>query len=227
MRSGYFKEIETAGLLEVLSKAQRLGFVGPEVVENHVKSSILFYQCLEQVTDLSVKTSIVDIGTGGGIPGLVIAILHKKYADSKITFIESSKRRTQFLEEAVNTLNLNATTEVFHGSTVTYLARNPNQFHKIGTARLFGSLPATLECLAPILKTPAVITISAHSRDKIIQNKAYFQACKELGIEFVEKKSLENYWFWIFRKNELSNIGYPRARSLIKAMPMFEMARVE
>tara|TARA_B100001123_G_C15212581_1_gene987889 strand:+ start:835 stop:1446 length:612 start_codon:yes stop_codon:yes gene_type:complete len=45
---------------------------------------------------------IIDIGSGGGIPGIVLAILH----DTPITLVESDRRKIAFLETVCAELNL-------------------------------------------------------------------------------------------------------------------------
>ncbi len=52
-----------------------------------------------------------DLGSGGGLPGLVIAILAaEKRPDLKVTLVESDQRKAAFLREAVRQLELNTTT---------------------------------------------------------------------------------------------------------------------
>ena len=48
-----------------------------------------------------------DLGTGGGFPGLVVAILARELApDLSVTMVESDQRKAAFLAHAVRTLNL-------------------------------------------------------------------------------------------------------------------------
>ena len=54
--------------------------------------------------------SWADIGSGGGFPGIVIAILAEEFHPSAtITLIESDQRKATFLRTAVRELGLNAT----------------------------------------------------------------------------------------------------------------------
>jgi len=51
----------------------------------------------------------VDIGTGGGFPGMVIAILAKHaLPDLRFTFLESDQRKAVFLRNVAQSLSLNA-----------------------------------------------------------------------------------------------------------------------
>jgi 16S rRNA (guanine527-N7)-methyltransferase len=54
----------------------------------------------------------VDIGSGGGLPGLVVAILAKEFNPQlRVTLIESDQRKAVFLRTVVRELQLNATVQ--------------------------------------------------------------------------------------------------------------------
>ena len=64
-----------------------------------------------QVIDFIDKNEIdlVDLGSGAGFPGLVIAILAKdRKIPLKVTLIEKSRRKVSFLREIIKRLNLRA-----------------------------------------------------------------------------------------------------------------------
>ena len=52
----------------------------------------------------------LDLGSGGGFPGIVVAVLaYELIPDLKVVLVESDKRKSVFLSEVVRTLNLSAT----------------------------------------------------------------------------------------------------------------------
>ena len=54
----------------------------------------------------------VDIGSGGGLPGLVVAILAKAFNPQlRVTLIESDQRKAVFVRTVVRELQLNATVQ--------------------------------------------------------------------------------------------------------------------
>lgn len=93
------------------------GLIGPREVprlwERHLVNCAL-------VSDLIGEgSSVCDIGTGAGLPGIVLAI---RRPDLKVTLVEPLLRRTTFLDEVVERLGLaqvevvRARAEALHGS---------------------------------------------------------------------------------------------------------------
>ena len=65
-----------------------------------------------QVIDFIDKNinTVIDLGSGAGFPGLIIAILAKdRKINLKVKLIEKSPKKASFLKEIVNYLNLNVT----------------------------------------------------------------------------------------------------------------------
>ena len=53
--------------------------------------------------------NILDMGSGGGLPGLVLGLVaKKKYPNLKVTLVESDRRKCVFLKEVVRTHKLNS-----------------------------------------------------------------------------------------------------------------------
>ena len=74
-----------------------------------------------QVIDFIDKNtrSIIDLGSGAGFPGLIIAILAKdRKIHLKVTLVEKSPKKASFLRAIVNDLNLNV--EVLNINALTY-----------------------------------------------------------------------------------------------------------
>jgi 16S rRNA (guanine527-N7)-methyltransferase len=93
------------------------GLIGPREVprlwERHLVNCAL-------VSDLVTEgSSLCDIGTGAGLPGIVLAI---RRPDLEVTLVEPLLRRTTFLEEVVDRLGLSkvevvrARADALHGS---------------------------------------------------------------------------------------------------------------
>ena len=65
--------------------------------------NVVEVQELLEVADPPAGSRVVDIGSGGGVPGLVVAILRP---DVSVTLIDSDRRKTGFLIHAAGLLGL-------------------------------------------------------------------------------------------------------------------------
>jgi 16S rRNA (guanine527-N7)-methyltransferase len=102
----------------------------PNLVSNHFLASFLYVYFLIN-SDYSKEEKLVDIGSGGGFPAIIISIY---YPDRKIVLIESIRKKALFLKSLIRELNLNAA--VIHGRIE---EQEKNQFDII-TARALAGL---------------------------------------------------------------------------------------
>ena len=75
-------------LHEALGRAQRLGFLGERPIPEVIAHARGFVSALGEVTG-----SVIDLGAGGGVPGLVIAV---DRPDLAITLLDRRTKRTDF-----------------------------------------------------------------------------------------------------------------------------------
>jgi 16S rRNA (guanine527-N7)-methyltransferase len=85
-------------LLETLRLAQRLGFFGGRPIEEAAEHSMAF---VEALGELPPGSRLVDLGSGGGLPGLVIG---DAYPTADLLLIDRREKRTDFLERATRRL---------------------------------------------------------------------------------------------------------------------------
>ncbi len=85
-------------LIETLRDAQRFGFFGGRPIEEAAQHS---YGFVEAIGPLPPGARLVDLGSGGGLPGLVLA---SAYPAISITLIDRREKRTDFLRRAVRRL---------------------------------------------------------------------------------------------------------------------------
>tara|TARA_B100000886_G_C20231200_1_gene410618 strand:- start:26 stop:673 length:648 start_codon:yes stop_codon:yes gene_type:complete len=132
--------------------------------------------------DLNSNTTS-DLGSGSGVPGLVIAILMKSFKKGmKINLYEKSYHKCAFLEEASKKLKLN--TEIIHKDL--FKVRNL----KTGTimSRAFKPMPTILELVNNnFTKYKNLILFMGSSGRKILQD-----TLKEWELDYEERKSITN-----------------------------------
>ena len=94
---------QLAQYAEILIKdAVLLGIIGPREVDRIWDRHILNCAALTEL--IPDGQSIIDIGSGAGLPGIVLAILNP---NSAVTLIEPMQRRTDFLTQTKTELGLN------------------------------------------------------------------------------------------------------------------------
>ena len=82
-------------LARVLGRARELGFLGPGPVQAHIDHALAFGEAYRAVSGGVEPTDFVDIGCGGGVPGLVLA---RKWREARVVLVDSMVRRTAILE---------------------------------------------------------------------------------------------------------------------------------
>jgi 16S rRNA (guanine527-N7)-methyltransferase len=145
---------QVASRLEgLLNDARRRGFLGPGPVAGQIERSLAFATVARDVpTGLAV-----DLGTGGGVPGLVLAGL---WPTSTWLLIDSNVRRATWLEEALKDLGISTRVEV-HCERAELTGRGPwRQSAELVTARGFGPPAPTAECAAPLLRLGGRLLVS-------------------------------------------------------------------
>lgn len=125
---------------------QKINLIAPSTLpiiwERHICDSAQIYRYAPDVVD-----SWVDIGSGGGFPGIVLAILAKEKAPmTDFTLIESDQRKATFLRTAVRELGLTA------GVLCDRIENVPNQQADIVSARALTSLSGILPLIEMHLK---------------------------------------------------------------------------
>ena len=149
-----------------------------QIRERHIIDSA---QIIDFV-DLNSNTTS-DLGTGGGMPGLIVAIVMKKIKnDMKINLYEKSYHKCVFLKEVSKKLNLN--TEIIHKDIFT--VKNI----ETGTimSRAFKPMPIILNLVYENFKKyKNIIFFMGKSGRKILND-----TLQEWNLDYEEKKSLTN-----------------------------------
>ncbi len=138
-------------LHEALGDAQRLGFLGARPIDEVIEHARGFVDALD-----SIEGSIVDLGTGGGVPGLVIA--HDR-SDLHVTLIDRRTKRTDFLERVVSRLGWAERVEVIAGDAERVAVEQQSRFDAV-VARGFGPPEETLELAIRLVRPGGTIVIS-------------------------------------------------------------------
>ena len=148
------------------------------IIDRHIIDSA---QIIDFI-DLNSNTTS-DLGTGGGMPGLIVAIVMKKMKnDMKIKLYEKSYHKCVFLKEVSKKMNLN--TDVIQKDI--FAVKNV----ETGTimSRAFKPMPVILDLVNENFKKYKNIILFMGNTGRKILN----ETLKEWDLEYEEKKSLTN-----------------------------------
>jgi 16S rRNA (guanine527-N7)-methyltransferase len=146
-------------LAEVFAAARRHGFLGPRPVAEQIDHATAFAAVL--VAAGIGPAAFLDLGSGGGLPGLVLAAT---WPDQPGTLLDSSQRRTAFLRRTVVALGWASRVAVVEGRAEA-LARDPGlraAFHLV-VARSFAAPAVTAEIGGAFLDLGGHLAVSEPS----------------------------------------------------------------
>lgn len=114
-----------------------------EVYIKHFYDSLM----IKDVIDLSDVETFLDVGSGAGFPAIPIKIM---YPNLKVTIIEPTKKRCNFLSEVCNLLDLKNVVIINDRSE--NISEENRDYFDVVTARAVASLPILLELTVPYVK---------------------------------------------------------------------------
>ncbi len=121
--------------------SRRMNLVAPSTLDNIQERHIADSAQLADV--LPPDVSVIDLGSGAGFPGVVLAVL-----GWHVTCIESIGKKAAFLSAVKEQLGLENLT-IFHGRVEDYVRHLPAKTDKIVfTARAFASLTKIMDYVA-------------------------------------------------------------------------------
>ena len=179
-----------------------------EIYIKHFIDSVL----LLNENNINENKTIIDVGTGGGFPGLPLKIVNNNY---KITLLDSLRKRIDFLSEVVKALNLKDV-KLIHGRAEDYgQNKEYRECYDICVSRAVAPLNILSEYCIPFVKVGGYF--AAYKSDNISQEiSSSDNAIKKLGGEIKEIKKINLPGTDIIRKiviiekTDKTEIKYPR-----------------
>ena len=144
-------------LAEVLGEAQRIGFLGDRPIGEVIDDSRAFVEALAPI----VFGTVADLGSGGGVPGLVVAV---DRPDLRAVLIDRRERRTDFLRRAVSRAEragvvAAGAVDVWCDDVAAVARRSPGIFDAV-TARGFGPPDVTLALGSQLVRVDGLVIIA-------------------------------------------------------------------
>jgi len=168
----------------IIEKNREINLISQENARNNIIRNRHIVDSAQIIDFIDLNCNIVtDLGTGGGMPGIVIAIMLKNMKkDIKVHLYEKSHHKSAFLREVSRKLKLN--TEIFQENVF------DAQKLETGTimSRAFKPMPVVLDLVHENFSGyKNLIFFMGKNGKKIFKN-----SLKDWELEYIEKKSLTN-----------------------------------
>ncbi len=140
-----------------LERSFQLGFLGSMPIDEQIEHALGFVAIVEEKLGRE-PTSVIDLGTGGGVPGLILV---SSWPGATVVLMDASERRTVFLKESLESWPRAGRAEVLRGRAEE-LGRQGElrEEFEVVTSRSFGIPALTAECGSAFLAPGGWMVIS-------------------------------------------------------------------
>ncbi len=210
-----------ADLLAGYESVNVIGTRDPEkIVVEHLSDSL---SCL-LIEDLWSSRSVIDVGTGGGLPGVPLAISRPEL---RVTLLEATEKKVRFLEYTREKLGLQNLDLIQgrvedEGKKAAY-----RETFDLAVARALAELPVVVEYCAPLVRVGGKI-LAMKGRLAEEELSRGVAASRELGIEVREVREVKyraelpqkERRLVVFEKTLATPEKFPRRVGLAKKRPL-------
>ena len=122
-----------------------------EAWRRHIIDSLTL---LPGFNSLSQGGCVIDVGSGGGLPGIPLAIAR---SDLQVTLLEATRKKAQFLKQCVRELNLMNVKVVNDRAETVGHDKAHRQRYDVAVCRAIGPMSPLLECTLPFVKVQGYV----------------------------------------------------------------------
>jgi 16S rRNA (guanine527-N7)-methyltransferase len=190
-----------------------LGFIGPGSIVPHVEHANAMAEVVGDAPDW-----FADLGSGGGIPGLVLL---SRWPNSAGLLVEAMHKRAEFLRSAAKALEWSSRTTVYE-SRAEAAGRNLELREQLDlvVSRSFGPPAVTAECSAGLLRVGGSLVVSEPPETEGERWPA--PGLQEFGLELEAIVAQDDHHFAKIRKIAAINDRYPRRDGIPAKRPIWQ-----
>lgn len=166
--------------------------------------------------------SIVDIGSGGGFPGIVLKVL---LPHMKVTLVDSTRKKTDFLNQTIKDLALADTRALWGRAEELSHREGLRESFDVAVSRAVGELRVLAELCLPFVKVGGIL-IAQKGSDCDREISAAQTALASLGgklekcVKFELPEKAGGRSIVVVRKDRKSPSRYPRKPGLPEKRPL-------
>lgn len=190
-----------------------------EIIAKHIIDSLV---CVKYVKS---GERVIDVGTGAGLPGVIIAIYFN--GEVNVTLFDALNKRIIFLNEVIDMLELKNTITIHGRAEEITNTKEYREKYDVAVSRAVARLNILMELTAPFVKNggSCIYMKSEKAGEEMLKTK---NAEKVLNISLVNKdeytincsdeRIIHN--ILLYKKENTINEKYPRQYSKIKKSPL-------
>ena len=202
---------------EALGVSRTLGFLGPGPVDDHLDHAAGFRTAILCASERlgSVPRRCVDLGTGGGVPGLSLML---DFPETSWVFLDSSEKRMAVVQELLGELGLESRCTIRTGRAEE-LSRDKalRGWADVVVARGFAGPAVTAECAAPLLSVGGIFI----SSDPPVETDRWsVEGLAEVGLRELLRLR-DPFRFFVAVQTQLCPDRYPRRVGIPAKRPLF------
>lgn len=199
-------------LVAVLRRGQQQGFLGPSELVMHVEHARSHAAAAQPMP----AQRWCDLGSGGGVPGLVMAWEH---ADVEFVLLDRSSSRADFLDTAVRDLELGDRVKIALGdaAAIAHLPQHRHAYDGV-VSRAFGPPAAVAECSAGLLRPGGKLVVSEPPGSN--ETRWPTAPLAEIGMRLTSHVGA-GPTFAVLERSTRTDTAYPRTWKQIRKRPLF------
>ena len=191
--------------------ARKAGVVGSATTEQIIAHAAGYLPAACRVLD---EFAGADLGTGAGVPGVVLAALRPA---STWTLVDGNERRCEFARTAVRALGLGPRVDVVHirAEELGHLPAHRASYDLV-VARSFGPVDELAECALPLLNDTGTLSVSIVEETR----QRWIHGADALELTLTEQEGPEDARFLLVQMKSTVPDAWPRRPATRRRSPL-------
>ncbi len=172
---------------------------------------------LEEIGPVEEGTSLIDIGSGAGLPGIPLAIMLPQL---NVVMVEATGKKVNFINSAIELLGLSNAKAVWgRAEELSGVGKEMREAYDISVGRAVASLPVMIEYCSPFTKKGGRLLAMKGPRTDM--EPGWNRAAQELALEYCQMREISLVWedqeqpqinrqIYTFKKLKNLSSKYPR-----------------
>lgn len=187
-----------------------------ELEQRHLRDSLE----LTKLPEIRAAEFVLDVGTGGGLPGIPLAIC---CPGVQVTLLDATQKKIRAVQEFITALELPNARAVAGRAEELGHSLSWRQQYDVVVSRALAPLPSLLEYLAPFA-APDGVLVAFKGTDAKEELESAQEAMRRLNVRFDRRVVYElkglTFALLVFRVRGEVHKLYPRGQGLVRKQPI-------